>query len=394
MNPTQQSVILLIKSAITGQPETLPENVDFPAVAKLMKKQGLAAICYIGALNCGISEASSVMQELQDLYCVAMVKSEQQMELIDKICTAFEEKGIDHMPVKGTLMKPLYPDHAMRYMCDADILIKEDQYSDIRPIMEQLGFAEKGESDHEHIWKQPYLMVELHKHLIPSYNKDYYSYFGVGWDLAKIQNGCRWAMTREDAFIYDTIHFAKHYRDSSASSKFIVDLWIYLRTYPELDHAYIRQQLGRLRMESFYDNIMRVTRAWFEDGQWDDIVVRITDNLLHQKSKEKQAEEYSIAQDTRAVQKEGSLKKARRMQIFRRIFLSKAAMAHSYPQFKHLPLPIAWVARWCCSISKIGNAIAQEKEKNQTISSEAIENYRKDLEYVGLEFSDNVALPD
>ena len=391
MNPTQQSVILLIKSAITGQPEKLPEDMDFPSVAKLMKKQGLAAICYHGALNCGIPEEDPTLQQFQDLYCFSLISSEQQLGLIKSICDAFQENGIDHMPVKGTLMKPLYPDHAMRYMCDADILIKEEQYSKIQPIMESLGFEETGESDHEHIWKQPYLMVELHKHLIPSYNKDYYSYFGVGWDLAKIQNGCRWAMTKEDAFIYDTIHFAKHYRDSSASSRFIIDLWIYLRTYPELDHTYIRQQLGRLRMEAFYDNIMRVTKAWFEDGQWDDIVERITENLLNDNEK-RQQERREAAVDTRAVQAEGSIKKARRMHILRRIFLSREQMDWTHPQFKHLPLPIAWVARWCSSVKKIRNAIQQEK--NKTISQEAIENYRQDLEYIGLQFSDNVALPD
>ena len=394
MNVTQQSAILLIKSAITGKPEKLPEEMEFPAVAKLMERQGLTAICYLGALNCGIPEEDPTMQHLQDMYCVALIGSERQMELIQRISQAFEEKGIDHMPVKGTLMKKLYPDHAMRYMCDADILIKEEQYPAIIPIMESLGFQEKGESDHEHIWKHPFLMVELHKHLIPSYNKDYYSYFGVGWDLAKLQNGYCWSMTHEDAFIYDTIHFAKHYRDATANSHFIVDLWMYLRTYPDLDFEYIRHQLSRLKMEAFLDNILRVTRVWFEASEWDDVADRITNVLLNDYSKKKINEKNAIAQETRAVEKEGSVKKARRKQILQRIFLSKEQMAHAYPQFKNLPLPIAWVARWGFTIGKWGSSIKREKQKNQTISEKVIENYRQDLEYVGLQFSDNVALPD
>ena len=391
MNVTQQSAILLTKSAISGQPEKLPENMDFQSVVNLMEHQGLTALCYLGALNCGISEEDPIMQYLQDMYCVALISSERQLELIQSISQAFEENGIDHMPVKGTLMKALYPDHAMRYMCDADILIKEEQYPKIHPIMESLGFKETGESDHEHIWKHPFLMVELHKHLIPSYNKDYYSYFGVGWDLAKIQNGHRWSMTREDAFIYDTIHFAKHYRDASANAHFIIDLWICLRTYPDMDRTYIRQQLGRLKMEAFYDNIIRVTQAWFEGGSWDDVVERMTEILLDEDKKQKK-QRREIAGDTRAVQAEGSVKNAKRMRVFHRIFLSKLQMANAYPQFKDLPLPIAWVARWFSSIPKWGKAIRQEKNKN--ISEDAVENYRKDLEYVGLQFSDNVALPD
>lgn len=392
MNVTQQSAILLIKSAITGKPEKLPEEMEFPTVAKLMERQGLTAICYLGALNCGIPEEDPTMQHLQDMYCVALIGSERQMELIQRISQAFEEKGIDHMPVKGTLMKKLYPDHAMRYMCDADILTKEEQYPAIIPIMESLGFQEKGESDHEHIWKHPFLMVELHKHLIPSYNRDYYSYFGVGWDLAKLQNGHCWSMTHEDAFIYDTIHFAKHYRDATANSHFMIDLWVYLREYPNLDMAYIRGRLREMKMEIFFDNILRVCDAWFENGIIDDVVERITYSLFGDKDQKKEIVE--IAKKTKEAHNAGSAKKARRTRIFHRIFPTKEQMQWSYPQFKHLPLPIAWIARWGISVKKVGKAIKNEKEMKENISEQVMERYRQDLEYVGLQFSDNVALPD
>ena len=392
MNITHKCAIALTKSAITGQPETLPEEMDFAAVAYLMERQGLVALCYLGALNCGIDEEDPTMQHLQDMYCISLISSERQMELIQQISQAFEENGIDHMPVKGTLMKNLYPDHAMRYMCDADILIKEEQYAKIPPLMESLGFYEKGESDHEYIWKHQFLMVELHKHLIPSYNKDYYSFFGVGWDLAKVQNGYRWAMTKEDAFIYDTIHFAKHYRDSTANSHFIIDLWICMRAYPDLDLAYIRRRMRDLKMEVFFDNILLLCKAWFEDGNCNEVAERITASLFEDQKNKKELVE--IAKKTKEAQNAGSAEKARRSRIFHRIFPTKEQMAWSCPQFKHLPLPIAWVARWGISVKKIGKAIKSEKEIKETISEQVMENYRQDLEYVGLQFSDSVALPD
>lgn len=392
MNITHKCAIALIKSAITGQPETLPEGMDFAVVAYLMERQGLVALCYLGALNCGINEEDPTMQDLQDKYCVALISSERQLELIQQISQAFEENGIDHMPVKGTLMKNLYPDHAMRYMCDADILIKEEQYSRISPLMESLGFYEKGESDHEHIWKHQFLMVELHKHLIPSYNKDYFSFFGVGWDLAKVQNGYRWSMTKEDAFIYDTIHFAKHYRDATANSHFIIDLWVCMRAYPDLDMAYIRRRMSEMKMELFFDNILLVCKAWFENGVCNEVVERITDSLFTDKKQKKELVE--IAKKTKEAHNAGSAEKARRSRIIHRIFPTKEQMSWSYPQFKHLPLPIAWVARWGISVKKIGKAIKTEKEFKENISEQVMENYRQDLEYVGLQFSDSVALPD
>lgn len=37
---------------------------------------------------------------------------------------AFDAGGIDYMPLKGSILKDLYPRHEMRMMGDADILIR------------------------------------------------------------------------------------------------------------------------------------------------------------------------------------------------------------------------------------------------------------------------------
>ena len=55
-----------------------------------------------------------------------------------------------------------------------DILIRPEQYDRIVPILEQLNFREKNETDHELVWIHDDLYLELHKRLIPSYNKDFY----------------------------------------------------------------------------------------------------------------------------------------------------------------------------------------------------------------------------
>jgi len=51
--------------------------------------------------------------------------------------------------------------------------------------MADLGYEELYESDHELVWNHDLMRIELHKRLIPSYNKDYYQYYGDGWQLAK-----------------------------------------------------------------------------------------------------------------------------------------------------------------------------------------------------------------
>lgn len=43
-----------------------------------------------------------------------------------EICRIFEEKRIQHMLLKGFIMKDYYPSPEMRTMCDVDILVKPE----------------------------------------------------------------------------------------------------------------------------------------------------------------------------------------------------------------------------------------------------------------------------
>lgn len=393
MNPTIQGAIQIIKSAISGTRCPLPEGVRLRDVQQLIKDQGMLAMGYIGAINCGYPPDKPAMLYLLDHYCSAVLFSERQMNQIARISEAFEKHGIDYMPVKGAIMKSMYPQPELRSMSDADILIRQEQYPQIVPVMEQLGFQEAGESDHEHIWIHDHLKVELHKRLIPTYNKDLYSYFGEGWDLAKVQNGHCWSMTQEDAFIYNFIHFAKHYRDGDVNCRFVIDLWVHFRNCPEMDREYIRQQMTRMKMEVFYDNILQLLRVWFDGEAWDERTQRITEVLFNTDAQEKK-EIHTIAQNARVAQETGSAKQLKRARLMQRAFPSREHMDWSYPKWKKTPLPIAWGLRWWDLLINRRDVIKNRQEEMEGVTEQAIEKYRQDLEYVGLQFSDNVALPD
>ena len=181
----ERDVILLLKSAISGEKYELPEEFNIEEAYELLNEQGVTAMGYVGAVQCGIDKKLPAMVKMLRSYFAAASYSEGQMEMIGRIYEAFQKEKIDFMPVKGCNMKALYPNPELRTMGDADILIKIQQYEKIRPIMRSLGFEEKYESNHELVWTCPELMVELHKRLIPSYNKDYCAYYGDGWRLAK-----------------------------------------------------------------------------------------------------------------------------------------------------------------------------------------------------------------
>jgi hypothetical protein len=204
----------LIKSALTGEKATIANDVDWNNIYKICKSHQIIPLVFSGIANSNIK-----FEGYEDFFNISaqqMFLDQQQVGVTANIVKAFEDNKIEYMLFKGIISKRLYPNSEMRTMSDVDILIRPEQYGMIEKIMSGLGCEYKYESDHEYVWtKNKVVSIELHKCLVPTYNKDYYAYFGDGWRLAKKQEISEYGyqMSEEDFFIYNFIHFAKHYRD-------------------------------------------------------------------------------------------------------------------------------------------------------------------------------------
>ena len=69
MDTVEQGMILLMKSAITGESCRLPEQFDLEKAYALMAKHTVVPLGYEGAVRCGIDKSSPVMQKMFMVYC-------------------------------------------------------------------------------------------------------------------------------------------------------------------------------------------------------------------------------------------------------------------------------------------------------------------------------------
>lgn len=386
MNTIQKGVLALIRSAVTGEAEVLPEGFSLAEALPLIRAHQLLPLCYTGAFHCGISAQEPVMQRMFQHFCGMMLRSERQMQAVERVCTAFEKQQIDYMPLKGCLMKDRYPSRELRTMGDADILIRMEQYDRIRPVMMELGFEEIQTSDHELIWQSPDLLLELHKRLIPSYNKDYYAYFGEGWKLAARRKSHRFAMNQEDEYVYLFTHFAKHYRDGGIGCRHVLDLWVMSRWMQTPDWDYIQQELEKLNLAQFHENMRQVLEYWFEGGPEDDVTELITQFVFNSGSWGG-LESHVLAMELRNQNRKhsGSMKCTA---ILRLIFPSVDGMKYSYPILEKRPwlLPAVWVYRWGSTLLFHQDKIGHQKKRLNLLNEEAVSAYEKSLNMVGLTF--------
>lgn len=385
-------IITLLRSALKNEALALPEDFDWSNAVNTLYEHHLVGMAVRGAARCGVSRAMPEIRRLTALFCKDVAASRLQMQQLAGIYSLFQEHGIVYMPVKGAVLKSMYPQSELRVMGDADILIRQEQYPVIREILSALGFQEDLESDHEYIWCAGDFKLELHKRLIPSYNKDYDGYYGDGWQLARREaqsSACY--LSPEDHFIYLLVHFAKHYRDGSVSAKNICDFWVFRNAYPHMDEAYLHAELQKLKLLEFYQNILDLLDTWFEGTAPTRAVEILTQTAF--RGGIYTFEESQLTVSVIKLQKEtASLSGSKGVWLWRKLFPPANALSQRYPVLKKYPLllPVIWAARWFEALflrhDRIRDSLAVSREV-MSMDTDRITDYENQLRSVGLDFN-------
>lgn len=381
----KKTVIALIKSALCGAKVPLPADPDLEEVYQFSLRQNLIPLVYYGLVQSDFPKENPALQKFFFTTCQFMAVSEQQDQQMEKIFSAFEEKKIDFLPLKGARLRSLYPKGEMRAMSDIDILIREEQYPKIQAMMENLGFSFEKESDHEYVWTFGKTYIELHKYLIPSYNKDYYAYFGSGWDRAKKTEGkSRYEMTVEDELVYLFTHFTKHYRDTGIGIRHLLDIKQFLQL-KQPDEIYLKKQLKKLKLWEFFSHTKNLISYWFEEGEPDPAVLQMEKVLFSGGA-------FGTEEGRRlsaALKEELSGERSSRKKLFfSRLFLSYPRMCLLFPVLKKAPilLPVFWIWRILSAALLKKGTLSRQYHIVSILSEENIKEYDKNLSLVGLEF--------
>ena len=388
MDLFQKQVLALIKSALTGEPCDLGEQPDVTAMVKLAAKHKIAALMYYGLAGAGL-DATPAAQQLFMGCCQYLSVSEGQMAMLQRLFSAFEEHHIDYLPLKGVLLKGIYPRPEMRRMSDADILFRREQYDAIQPILTEMGFTYEYETDHEVVWKHPSLLLEMHKRIVPRRDKDLYRYFGNGWAhaVADAEHPYRYGFTPEMQFVSLFVHLVKHYRGGGIGLSHMIDLWVFRRHYPALDENVIRGELEKVYLDEFYANVWDTLLVWFEGAEATEKTDFIT-NVIFENGVYGTRERAHLSYVAKAGHGERACKNSYVSKLVQAIFPPKTALQTKYPVLRRQPwlLPVVWVVRWVDALLFRRKHIAQRNMDMQRTNAESVEQFEQGLQYVGLAY--------
>lgn len=397
MTEFQTGVLTLVRYALSPEEHfpSLPDGFSYAALLKFAELQQVTPLLYYGACK---TDSFLQTNELFDFTLIAtsiISHSSHQLANFDKLTTCFEQAGVDYMPLKGSVLKRLYPQPEMRVMGDCDILIRSEQLDRAGAVMKEQGYTLEETTDHCYEYRSPDKMViELHVKLLPDGEIDLEPYYRDGWWTARPvgEPACRYEMRPEDHYVFQFAHFVKHFRGFGAGIKFVIDFRVFEQAYPDMDMEYVRGELVKLGLDEFYDNIQRTISVWFDDAPPDEMTDYLTERLFDTtvfgvKERGLVSEAYSRSKIEQASGKTGSDAAHRRGKWFELFFLPYSAMKKKYPLLEKwaILLPIFWIVRGFDILFFHKNRIGEVDADMEQISQESIEAYRREMNYVGLD---------
>ena len=387
MTEQNLGIITLLRSALKGEALTLPEGFDWDKAMETISAHHLTGLAMQGASLCGVPRSHPALVKLTANFCKGLQASRNQMKKLQEILALFDANGIHYMPIKGAILKGFYPKPEYRVMGDADVLIRKEQYPQIRQILAAQQMQEDVESDYELVWVCPSLKLELHTGLVPEFLGSHSEYYSDSWHFAqKDETGAGHHLSPEDHFVYLLVHFAKHYLNSTICAKDICDFHVWRKAHPHMDEAYMRQELKKLGLDKFYDSILAIIGNWFEGQPATEVTEMMTESVFWG-GVSQEHNDAAVKGMMKRYSKNGDSMLIQKLKWFvNALFPTYHRMTYHYPVLKKIPvlLPVFWVVHWFVALTKDKDRVRRGLVVMK-LKEGGFNQYQEHLSAIGLE---------
>ena len=364
------------KNAIT--PETLSK------LYKLSKKHDLAHLVADALDKNGLLPTDGEIKK-RFLYerNMAVYRYEQINYELGEICRVLEEEQIEHIPLKGSVLRRYYPEPWMRTSCDIDILVKEADLKKARSVLvEKLDYKYDGENMHDvQLWAPSGVHLELHFDLVEDYiAKKATPILHSVWERTKPYPECnyRLEMTDEMFYFYHLAHMGKHFIYGGCGIRSFLDVWVLTHkiTYHEENRAKLLKKGG---LYQFAIGVENLSDVWFEEKAHTPMTLTMETYIL-------QGGIYGTNENKSLL---GRGKKGNKIKyIAYRIFMPYGELCCIYPRLakRKWLYPFYTVKRWFTRLfqGKLKKSINEAKTVSN-LQTEKIDNMKELLANLGLD---------
>lgn len=252
------------------KPRELPKELSFERLFALADEHSLANMAFYAVERLENKPDPELLRRWETVRDRGIVIDMTQLSELELIKSAFSERKIRTLPLKGSVLKSMYPQSDMRTMSDIDILIDEENAPEAREIMLSLGYENEhfGIDVDDLYVKPPVMNVEIHRELFGEIGKEFRESFADPWKLCVWSEDYVKELPPEEFLAYVIAHAIKHYNRGGTGIRSLLDIWVYLDKTPGLDTGRMLDMLRPAGQAEFAEDLIRLSRIWFggEEG--------------------------------------------------------------------------------------------------------------------------------
>jgi len=382
-NISAEGVFINLVSSIINdnKPSVLPEGITADDIFAIGSRQDMVPIVFCALNAISPKPESAKWGEYRKRFLDDCMRSEVQMseykQLVEYLCG----NGVKILPLKGCVIKELYPFPNFRVMSDVDLLYEGVTPKELAGLMEKAGYStEELEIGYNEIfYKKPCMNIELHRVLVSddsTYKAVLDNMFEKASQDDKLEN--LYHMKPEDLYIHVIAHAAKHLKGSGLGIRPVLDLYVlYKRFSEEWNSEYIKAQLASVRLDKFEKKMRDVALAFFGEEEKavsnEELMVFFSGGTYGKYSER-------LKWTAIAGGRNNSIS------ILRRIFMPLNEIREWFPILKKHPYlyPLVSVYRWIDRLIHRTSRVRQIMLLN-SIPQEEVDNIKKIMEDFGLD---------
>lgn len=347
---TENLFIALLCSEISQNriKDVLPSSLSDDEIAALLalaKKNALSPIIYNALLKLKLFRTDDEAKKWRALLMHFAFRIEKLSFEAEKISNALEAAKIAHVPLKGAVLRHLYPEPWMRTSCDIDILVREDDLERTASLLAtELGYAVGKKDDHDILLTSSGgIALELHftlnQNLIntnPVLNKV--------WSYASPVSGREFAHRFSDEFLLFHLiaHTAKHFRAGGCGVIPFIDLYI-LRKKLSFDPGKLSSLFDEGGFEKFFTHSCALSDVWFGGAEHTKITLEMQSFVFRAGVSETESNHTAVA-----IKKSGG----KLRHVMKRLFMPFSLLRIRYPVLLKYPFLAPF-----CSIHRIATTL-------------------------------------
>lgn len=349
----------LTRTALQG--EAQPTIASDPiAFFKLARENGLSGMVYPALKESDLP--IQIRERFKGDWLRYQARDVAQRAAVEELDRACDEVGLDHLYLKGVVVKECYPEPYMRAMGDIDVLFRREDMEKARALfVEKIGFQHHMDMEaHDIFMRDRDLIVEAHRSIDVESDEERWHVFSDPWAHAKRERGSRFAFEPEYFLLHLLRHLAKHLLSSGIGLRSILDIGLYVgKMQAHIDQESLKTLLEHSRLDRFCANVMSLNRILFgidpvpsldeeavsDPAFIDEIVAYIATSGVHGTAAGFNQQAVGM---TRETMKRGSTGKGRVSYLIRVAFPPRKALRdqYAYLRTRGWLLPIAWIQRW------------------------------------------------